>query len=107
MQNTANILNSLIPITQFNKGQAAKIFDRVKTERQLVVLKNNAPSAIILSPDEYERLSEIEENYYLLSLAEFRLKNAGTSNAIDAEEAMRQLGITPDDIQSAEDVEIE
>jgi len=107
MQNAANILNSLVPITQFNKGQAAKIFDRVKSERQLVVLKNNTPSAIILSPEEYERLAEIEENYYLLSLAEPRLKNGGLSKAFDADEAMHQLGITPDDIQNAEDVEIE
>ena len=31
--NTGNILKSLVSITQFNKGQAAKIFDRLKTER--------------------------------------------------------------------------
>ena len=55
---TADVLNSLVSITQFNKGQASKIFDRLRTERQLVVLKNNAPSAVILSPEEYERLSE-------------------------------------------------
>ena len=53
---TADVLNSLVSITQFNKGQASKIFDRLRTERQLVVLKNNAPSAVILSPEEYERL---------------------------------------------------
>ena len=107
MPSTANILNSLIPITQFNKGLAAKIFDRVKSERQLVVLKNNAPSAVILSPEEYERLAEIEENYYLLSLAEPRLKNGGLSRAIEADDAMARLGISPEDIQNAEDLEIE
>ena len=57
------ILNTLIPITQFNRGQAAKIFDRLRTEKRLIVLKNNQPSAVILSPEEYERLAEIEENY--------------------------------------------
>ena len=55
---TADVLNSLISITQFNKGQASKIFDRLRTERQLIVLKNNTPSAVILSPEEYERLAE-------------------------------------------------
>ncbi|MCL2082545.1 MAG: type II toxin-antitoxin system Phd/YefM family antitoxin [Oscillospiraceae bacterium] len=107
MPNTANFLHSLVPITQFNKGQAARIFDRVKSESQLVVLKNNVPSAIILSPDEYERLTEIEENYNLLSLAESRLKNGWTARSVDAAEAMHRLGITPEDIENAEDVEIE
>ena len=48
---TADILQSLVPISQFNKGQAAKIFDRLHSERELIVLKNNQPSAIILSPE--------------------------------------------------------
>ncbi|MDR0843567.1 MAG: type II toxin-antitoxin system Phd/YefM family antitoxin [Acidobacteriota bacterium] len=67
---TADTLNSLVSITQFNKGQAAKIFDRLKTERRLVVLKNNVPSAVILSPEEYVRLSQAEEDARLLQVAE-------------------------------------
>ena len=59
-----NLLQSLVPISQFNKGQAAKIFDRLHSERELIVLKNNQPSAIILSPEEYTRLTEIEEDYF-------------------------------------------
>ena len=56
----AELLQSLVPISQFNKGQAAKIFDRLRSERELIVLKNNQPSAIILSPEEYTRLTEIK-----------------------------------------------
>ena len=62
----ADLLQSLVPISQFNKGQAAKIFDRLHSERELIVLKNNQPSAIILSPAEYTRLTEIEEGYFFL-----------------------------------------
>ena len=58
-----NILKCLVPISQFNKGQASKIFDRLRSEKELIVLKNNQPSAIILSPEEYTRLTEIEEDY--------------------------------------------
>jgi antitoxin StbD len=54
-----NLLNSLVSITQFNKGQSSKIFERLKQEKQLVVLKNNIPTAVILSPAEYERLLEL------------------------------------------------
>ena len=38
-----NILQCLIPISQFNKGQASKIFDRLHDEKELIVLKNNQP----------------------------------------------------------------
>ena len=59
-------LNSLVSITQFNKGQASRIFDRLRSEKQLIVLKNNVPSAVILSPEEYIRLSELAEDYALM-----------------------------------------
>ena len=38
-----DFLQSLVPISQFNKGQAAKIFDRLHSEKELIVLKNNLP----------------------------------------------------------------
>jgi len=104
---TGNLLKSLVPITQFNKGQAAKIFDRLKTERRIVVLKNNAPSAIILSPDEYLRLLEIEEDSILLNLAEQRLADYKPGDGIPYEEALVQMGLTHEDIENAEDLEIE
>lgn len=31
-----NILQCLIPISQFNKGQASKIFDRLHDEKELI-----------------------------------------------------------------------
>ena len=60
---SADFLQSMVPISQFNKGQAAKIFERLRSEKELIVLKNNQPSAIIMSIDEYSRLTEIEEEY--------------------------------------------
>lgn len=38
----ANVLHSLIPISLFNKGKAAQIFDRLRTEKELVVLKKTS-----------------------------------------------------------------
>ena len=102
----ASILNSLVPITQFNRGQASRIFDRLHTESQLVVLKNNQPAAVILSPEEYARLSEIEEDYFLLIEATKRLadNNAPTT---PMDEVMKELGITDDELAATEDVVIE
>jgi len=100
-------LDSLISVSLFNRGQASKIFDRLKKESQLIVLKNNKPEAIILSPKEYQRLAEIEEDYELLCEAQKRLEANGNASLFTREEVMEELGITEADIRNAGDVEIE
>ena len=103
----ASTLQSLVSISQFSKGQATKVFDRLRHEDQLVILKNNVPEAVLLSPREFVRLSEIEENYNLLLLAQERLAGGAISQARSEEEVMASLGITEDEIEAAEDVAIE
>lgn len=107
MELTANFLKRLIPITQFNRGQASRIFDRLHSEPELVVLKNNQPSAVILAPDEYSRLAEIEENYILLLEATKRLAANENTSAIPAADVMKSLGITDAELEEVEDLEIE
>ena len=106
MAYTADILDSLVPITQFNRGQASRIFDRLHNENQLIVLKNNQPAAIILSPSEFQRLSEIEEDYTLLLEATRRLKENSSSTS-SREEVMSELNINEADLAAAGDVVIE
>ena len=106
MAYTADILDSLVPITQFNRGQASRIFDRLHTENRLIVLKNNQPAAIILSPSEFQRLSEVEEDYTLLLEATRRLKEDSSSTS-SREEVMSELGISEADLAAAGDVVIE
>lgn len=100
-------IKSLVPITQFNKGQASRIFDRLNTEKQLIVLKNNVPSAVIISPEEYIRLSEIAENYYLLAEAQQRIGKNNGNKSLSFDDVMKNYGISEDDIENAEDPEIE
>lgn len=102
----ANMLNSLIPITQFNRGQASRIFDRLRAESQLVVLKNNQPAAVILSPEEYNRLCEMEADYALLLEATRRI-SANTAPLASMEDVMKELGVTQEEMDAAEDAEIE
>ena len=106
MAYTADILDSLVPITQFNRGQASRIFDRLHTESQLIVLKNNQPAAIILSPSEFQRLNEIEEDYTLLLEATRRLKEDSSSTS-SREELMSELNINEADLAAAGDVVME
>ena len=107
MDLTANFLSRLIPITQFNRGQASRIFDRLRSEPQLVVLKNNQPSAVILSPDEYTRLVGIEEDYRLLLEADKRLKVNEGKSAISSADVMKHFGITDAVLEEVEDLDIE
>lgn len=104
---SANLLQSLVPISQFNKGQAAKIFDRLHSESELIVLKNNQPSAIILSPEEYTRLTEIEEDYFLLLEANKRMEENGNNKTISFDSVMSNLGIGEAELLDMEDVDIE
>lgn len=103
----ADLLQSLVPISQFNKGQAAKIFDRLHSERELIVLKNNQPAAIILSPEEYARLTEIEEACFLLLEANKRMEDNGNNETLSFDSVMSNLGIGKDELLDTEDVDIE
>jgi antitoxin StbD len=100
-------LNSLVPISLFNQGKAAQVFNRLKDTHQLVVMKNNTPAAIILSTAEYARLSDIAENHQLLLTAQERLQNSNPANALSEKAVMASLGISAEDINNAEDLEIE
>ena len=106
MAYTADILDSFVPITQFNCAQASRIFDRLHTENRLIVLKNNQPAAIILSPSEFQRLREIEEDYTLLLEATRRLKE-DSSSTTSREEVMSELGISEADLAATGDVVME
>ena len=102
-----DFLQSLVPISQFNKGQAAKIFDRLHSEKELIVLKNNQPSAVILSLEEYTRLTEIEEDYFLLLEANRRIEENGDKKTVSLDSVMDHLGISKEELLEAEDVHIE
>lgn len=104
---SAELLQSLVPISQFNKGQASKIFDRLHSERELIVLKNNQPSAIILSPEEYTRLTEIEEDYFLLLEVNKRMEENDDNKTIPFDSVMDNLGISEDELLDTEDGDIE
>lgn len=107
MVSATGVLDSLVPISQFNKGHASRIFDRLKDKKQMVVLKNNEPAAILLSPEEYVRLSEAEENYALLCEAVARMEKAKDEPVYTMEEIMEEFGITREELDAMEEPEFE
>ena len=74
-------LNHTVPISDFNRGKAGKIFSDVKTSGLTVVMKNNAPECVLLSPDDYSKLIERLENAELLAMASERLKDINLETA--------------------------
>lgn len=89
-----DILNAIIPISRFNKGEASKIFEEVIQTGIKIVVKNNKPACVLLSPEEYQRMLDEMEDYALLKEALERLENHDPSSNITQEELLKKFNIT-------------
>ena len=93
----SNVLDALVPITRFNRGEANKIFDEVRESGCKVVVKNNAPACVLLTPERYKEMIEMIEDQYLLALAEERLKR-DSGVTYSADEIYKKLDVASDDL---------
>ena len=59
------IMKSIVPISRFNKGEANRIFEEVESSGTKIVMKNNRPACILMSPEQYESLMEMVPDYLL------------------------------------------
>ena len=107
MPDMTNAITNTISISLFNRGLAGKVFEDVKRSGAKVVIKNNAPECVLLSPDEYVKLMDEVNDARLLALATERMANFDASSVIPEAEALKELGITADDLADADKVEIE
>lgn len=109
------LTEKLVPISDFSQGKTGKIFnDVVKNDNEYIILKNNQPTAVLLSVKKYketqkkldklEKLLEDMENIRLLKLAESR----ANSNTTDLEDVVREEGFSMEELeQLAESIEFE
>lgn len=100
-----NMMDLLIPISRFNRGEAAKIFDEVKETGVKAVLKNNVRVGVILDPEQYDEMVELLEDYALFFEAERRMKKAETAGFLSEKQVMERFKIGESDLGG--DVEIE
>ena len=105
MASVMSAITNTIPITQFNRGLAGKIFEDVKQCGAKVVMKNNAAECVLLSPDEYVRIMDELNDARLLALASERMAHFNPSTVISEEEMNRRLGIKEDDLAGFDEVE--
>lgn len=100
-------LTSTIPISMFNRGLAGKIFEEVKKAGAKVVMKNNAPECVLLSPDEYTALIDAVNDAKLAAIAAERLAKFNPSKLISEEDHKKKYGITSEMLAGYEEVELE
>ena len=114
-----NFTQHLVPISDFSRGKTAQLFDDVKNNNtEYVVLKNNQPTAMVISLDMYKTLVEkavkmeqlldrIEESRLLAQAANVANKT-DVSSYEDFDDICRELGFDSGKIESeCESVEIE
>jgi len=97
----------MIPVSRFNKGEAGRIFDELTHDKTKIVVKNNVPVAVILSPDEYARIIDENADNILLAEASMRVSQSSQSDFISETDFMRAIGVTQEEIDTSNDVEIE
>ena len=110
-----DLTDRLVSISDFSQGKAGKIFsDVAKNDKEYIVLKNNQPTAVVISIKEYkdtqekiakcEKLLEKMEEVRLMRLAENRTCSA-TSSFV---EFVEEQGFSIEELEALEeDVEIE
>lgn len=102
-----NFADKLIPISDFSKWKTAQIFDDVKNNNaEYIVLKNNQPTALLISLDSYREMADkvakmellldkIEEKR-LLSIANERTKS--NYETTDFDDIIAEFGFTKENI---------
>jgi len=105
--NIITALENTIPISQFNRGLAGKIFSEVRQSGAKVVMKNNSPECVLLSPEEYVRLMDEVNGARLLLLAAQRMEQYDAESVIPADAVQSGLGITDAELDEMDEVEFE
>lgn len=101
------ISNRTVSISDFNRGLAGRIFDDVKSNGSKVVLKNNTPECVLLSPEEYSRLMDEVEDARDLMLAKSRLESMNEIEVISKKDIEEAFKINFDDIEPLSEDEFE
>lgn len=100
-------IENTIPISQFNRGLAGKIFADVRQSGAKVVMKNNAPECVLLSPQEYVRIMDALNDARLLAIAAERLEHFNPDTTVSGDDVQNDLGISDEDLTNYEEVEFE
>lgn len=90
---TMQITEDIIPLSQF-KVQASKVLSHLhETGRSVVITQNGRPSAVVMTPEEFDRLREREDFIAAVDEGRSDAKSRRTVETRDLEKSMdRQFG---------------
>lgn len=98
------LVKRLVPVSDFSKGRTAKIFEDIKkNNHEYIVLKNNQPTAVLMSLEAYSEMvykvrkiesmiNRIEDNR-LIKKAQRVSESFDTSGAASYQEILSALGL--------------
>ncbi len=69
---TLDVLDRMIPVSTLNHGGASKVINELADDKPAVIVKNNKPAAVLLTPADYRRMAEALEDYSLYLSAQQR-----------------------------------
>lgn len=101
------LLDSIVPISDFNRGKASAAFNRVSDGKPVVVMKHNVPTYVVLTTDDYRRALEIEADFELYQMAVERMKTFNPKDAISREELLSEYGISDEELDALPEAEFE
>ena len=107
MNSIRSAIENTIPMSLFNRGLAGKIFDEVKRYGAKVVMKNNTPECVLLSPEEYIQLLDEVNEARLLTLATQRMSHFNPDTLISQEQIDKEFNFIPSDYENTDDIEFE
>ena len=67
-------LDNLVSVSELSHGGVSRTLGRVSDDNPVVVMRNNKPAAVVITPEDYKRFTEAEENFALYLEAVERMK---------------------------------
>ena len=107
-------MNTAVVTTDF-KANLKYYFDVAVNGNSVIITRPKKKNAVLISEEEYNRLQEIKDKYYISELEENnvllaealeRIQKNPDMKTISEADVMTELGITEADLDSAEDVVI-
>lgn len=79
-------IENTVSISLLNKGYAGQIFEDVRASGAKVVIKNNTPECVMMSPDEYISLIDELNEHKAVACAAIRLDGINPKNLLTEDE---------------------
>lgn len=68
-------LDNLVSVSELSHGGVSRALNRVADDNPVVVMRNNKPAAVVITPADYKRLTEAQEDLALYREAVERMRH--------------------------------